>query len=237
VVGFPGIYADATWSQDLSGWIRRARPACEPCADNSRKNQSTIDLPPMTAYAPGMESKASSPVAALRRQRKLSQLGLAQEAGVSQATISRLEKGERAPNLQVLAKIARALGVPIREIVEVAALEHLLVDEAPASVYAVCPNPFCERNQLTTSQEGKPRVIFSSGQSYPIDRREEVNFCAQCGTALAKECPSCGKLLQEKSAKFCVRCGTKIYERPTAEEWAKIEEILRSKESDDDIPF
>jgi transcriptional regulator with XRE-family HTH domain len=170
-------------------------------------------------------------IASRRRQKKLSQEGLAQLAGLSQATISRVEKGEGS-TLQVLAKIARALDVPVREIAEESGLQNLFEQSEAEIFYAICPNPFCKKNELILV-DGKPAVSWSSGQFYPMARLQETNFCPSCGTELAKECPSCGKILEEKNARFCIRCGNPIHKRPTPEEWIRIGKLF----SNDDIPF
>ena len=52
----------------------------------------------------------------LRRTRSLTQDGLAKGAGVPRSTIANLESGEGNPSLQVLVKVAQALGVPIDEL-------------------------------------------------------------------------------------------------------------------------
>ena len=56
---------------------------------------------------------------ALREQQGLSQLELAERADVSQGYISALEAGEKKnPGLDVLKRLARALGVPVTELLE-----------------------------------------------------------------------------------------------------------------------
>lgn len=45
----------------------------------------------------------------LRKERKLSQLKLAEKAGIKQAVVSYIETGKREPTLQNLEKIAEAL--------------------------------------------------------------------------------------------------------------------------------
>src|SRR5262249_40573919 len=55
----------------------------------------------------------------LRAQRSLSQLALGKRSGVAQAQISRIEANkQKNPHLDTLAKLARALGVPVRELLE-----------------------------------------------------------------------------------------------------------------------
>ncbi|MEO5669273.1 MAG: XRE family transcriptional regulator [Ramlibacter sp.] len=52
----------------------------------------------------------------LRHTRSLTQDGLARGAGVPRSTVANLESGEGNPSLQVLVKVAQALGVPIDEL-------------------------------------------------------------------------------------------------------------------------
>jgi transcriptional regulator with XRE-family HTH domain len=52
---------------------------------------------------------------ALREAKGMSTRGLAREAGVSTETIYSLEHGKRQPSVTTLSKIARALGVEVRD--------------------------------------------------------------------------------------------------------------------------
>lgn len=55
----------------------------------------------------------------LREERGLSQLALAKKARVAQAYISEMEAGEKKnPGIETLKKLARALGVPVTELLE-----------------------------------------------------------------------------------------------------------------------
>jgi transcriptional regulator with XRE-family HTH domain len=55
----------------------------------------------------------------LREERQMSQAALARKAKVPQGYISALESGEkRNPGLDVLKRLARALGVPVTELLE-----------------------------------------------------------------------------------------------------------------------
>jgi len=55
-------------------------------------------------------------VVALRKRLGMSQRKLAKRSGVSQATLSRLENGERTPTIPDLLKLARALGCAYSEL-------------------------------------------------------------------------------------------------------------------------
>jgi transcriptional regulator with XRE-family HTH domain len=54
---------------------------------------------------------------ALRRRRGVTLAGLAAATGISESTLSRLESGQRRPNLELLLPLARAHGVPLDELV------------------------------------------------------------------------------------------------------------------------
>jgi transcriptional regulator with XRE-family HTH domain len=55
---------------------------------------------------------------ALRESRALTQEALARKAGMSRAYLARLEMGRHDPPLSRLRKLARALGVPVGELLE-----------------------------------------------------------------------------------------------------------------------
>jgi transcriptional regulator with XRE-family HTH domain len=57
-----------------------------------------------------------SKIRAARRRAGLSQAELATKAGISQATLSRIERGEGDPRTNVLEEIARACGVALPEL-------------------------------------------------------------------------------------------------------------------------
>ena len=54
----------------------------------------------------------------LRKQKGVSQLDLALDAGVNRNYLSDLERGERNPSLKVLVRIAEALGVDLSTLVQ-----------------------------------------------------------------------------------------------------------------------
>jgi transcriptional regulator with XRE-family HTH domain len=54
----------------------------------------------------------------VRTRRKLTQIELAKKAGVHEMTISRLERGDRQPSMALLQRLAKALGVPVTELLE-----------------------------------------------------------------------------------------------------------------------
>lgn len=65
-----------------------------------------------------------------RARRRLSQAELARRADVSRYTIVRLESAEYAnPGLELLAKIARALGVPVHQLLRPATVDGRMPDD------------------------------------------------------------------------------------------------------------
>jgi transcriptional regulator with XRE-family HTH domain len=51
-----------------------------------------------------------------RLRRKLTQAQLADKVGVHKITVSRLERGDRQPSMSLLQRLAKALGVPVTEL-------------------------------------------------------------------------------------------------------------------------
>ena len=61
---------------------------------------------------------------ALRKQRGLSQQALADEADISWPTVQRVEAGSQSATLEVLAALAHALGLPLKELVDFTGADH-----------------------------------------------------------------------------------------------------------------
>jgi transcriptional regulator with XRE-family HTH domain len=167
-----------------------------------------------------MESHDGALLAEIRKELKLSQAELAASAGLSQATISRLENSEEwGSDIRVLSKIAKAVNRPLSD----------FLPQTPAypgneHFFALCPNPLCSRNRHSVNEKG-PAVYWQSWSSYPSTEFADVNFCPSCGTELVKECPNCKRRFPAKESRYCIRCGERICKRPTSDEWKAIEEI------------
>lgn len=84
---------------DLSDWL---------CTHWPRSRR----MPPMEP-----EERFSANLRRLRAEKGLSQEELAGRADLHASEISRLERGVREPRLRTLARLARALGVPVGELV------------------------------------------------------------------------------------------------------------------------
>jgi transcriptional regulator with XRE-family HTH domain len=53
----------------------------------------------------------------IRKDREMTQEELAERVGVSLGWISRIERGVNSPNLKLLTKIARTLGVKVKDLI------------------------------------------------------------------------------------------------------------------------
>jgi transcriptional regulator with XRE-family HTH domain len=61
------------------------------------------------------ELKPMRALTQVRRERGLSQQGLADASGVNKATINQIERGRRSPNVETLEKLAEALSVEVAD--------------------------------------------------------------------------------------------------------------------------
>ena len=71
---------------------------------------STKTIPPITVRS---EDQLSSAIRRLRKAQGLSQVDLAKKAGVTQATISRIEQGNKESMIKTIFLILAALGVEL----------------------------------------------------------------------------------------------------------------------------
>ena len=84
-----------------------------------------VEMAKIAAGAPTLPAEelaaylaSPSPLAFWRKRAGLSQKALAEAAGVSQPFLAQIEAGKRAGTVGVLARIARAVGVPIEDLIE-----------------------------------------------------------------------------------------------------------------------
>jgi transcriptional regulator with XRE-family HTH domain len=73
----------------------------------------TKKTPPVSARRASAEYPLGERLRYLRGQRRLSQVQLAKDAQLSQATIAQIESGRKEPSLQALRQLARALDIEI----------------------------------------------------------------------------------------------------------------------------
>lgn len=88
----------------------------------------------------------------IRKSRSLSQAVLAKISGVPKSTINHIESAQSSPSIDVIEKLAQALGVSIEELLSVPAADVALVepDELPVvrslpgvgSIRRILPDPF-----------------------------------------------------------------------------------------------
>lgn len=82
---------------------------------------------------------------ALRQQRELTLAELAEATGISVSTLSRLESGQRRPNLELLLPLARAHRVPLDELVGAPATGDPRIHPRPISRYGMTILPLSRR--------------------------------------------------------------------------------------------
>ena len=172
-----------------------------------------------------MECMIQDIIVEARKKKRISQDDLAKKAGVSQATISRIESGDIEVGLQMASKVARELDLELREIIPEQRLDEIFGHHLAEHFFsAFCPNPFCDDNSLSSAEQSL--VIWASGDSYPMERYEKVNYCPSCGEDLIKACPNCTLQLEKIGVRFCIACGETITDRPTSKELVRIGEVL-----------
>ena len=182
-------------------------------------------------------------IARLRKRRKFSQSALAFRSGTSQATVSRVEASEQPPaDTKLISQLALALDVNVTDLLAGMSVPSALLSSGQEDFYAFCANPFCDSNQTERNPDGTCVVAWNSSQLHHASVYDETNYCVRCGEDLVKSCPSCGKRLKKAGTKFCATCGAVVANRPTKDEWKKIEELHPKKKGkfddmEDDIPF
>lgn len=115
----------------------------------------------------------------LREASQLSQKALAEQSGVPRPTIAHLESGQANPTLSVAIKVARALGIPLDDLVD--------PGEAPIRVLSskTLPterSPRLRRVQLVQASSGRDggaeRVIFKLGGRIKLEPRGAAEVLA-----------------------------------------------------------
>lgn len=173
-------------------------------------------------------------IARLRDTAQMTQKGLAEKAGLSQSTISKLENSlTDDASLGDLGRISAALNTTLKELLSGTKLADVLGESGEYVFHAFCPNAMCPSNKVVWRNDA-PGIIWKSWQSFLISEFAVVNFCERCGERLVKDCPSCGSFLRSPNGKWCVTCGARIHARPTDKEW---DEINRAAQPGSDIPF
>lgn len=140
------------------------RPARSAAAEPPAPVKAPVagDVPPVGDVAD--EASDLTPIVGLnlkrfRAERGLSLERLAKASGVSRAMLGQIELGQSTPTINVLWKIARALGVPF----------SALISQASSPVATVM---HAARARILRSRDGG----FSSRALFPMDRPRNVEF-------------------------------------------------------------
>lgn len=137
----------------------RAVPEGPPRPANSREAASPLDVQSGAAASSDMTPLVGSNLRALRKERALSLEGLAQRSAVSRAMLGQIELGQSVPTINVLWKIARALGVPFSALITTRGTSHTTV--LPLA-----------RARVLSSHDGS----FRSRALFPADGPRSVEF-------------------------------------------------------------
>ena len=101
---------------------------------------------------------------ALRQQRRMTLATLSASTGISVSTLSRLESGQRRPNLELLLPLARAHRVPLDELVGAPATGDPRVHLKPTTAYG--------RTVIPLTEQAGPLQAFK--MVLPVSRSEQV---------------------------------------------------------------
>jgi|SoiMethySBSTD1v2_1073268.scaffolds.fasta_scaffold06314_13 transcriptional regulator with XRE-family HTH domain len=143
-----------------SAAAQKRAPKASASRDRARKKPAVVEA----EAAPPDESSDLTPAVGSNLRRFRSDQGLTLEklatlSGVSRAMLSQIELEQSTPTINVLWKIARALGVPF----------SALISQPTTSAVTVLP---ASRARILLSQDG----TFSSRALFPFDRARSVEF-------------------------------------------------------------
>lgn len=125
----------------------------------ARKPADDEEAAPTSEVCPDLTPVVGANLKRLRGERDLSLEKLARASAVSRAMLCQIELGQSAPTINVLWKIARALGVPF----------SALISQQSAPGTTVMP---AARAKILRSHDG----AFSSRALFPRDRARTVEF-------------------------------------------------------------
>ncbi len=138
-----------------------------------------------------------------RRAAKLSQSVVAEEVGCHQPALSAFEQGDCTKlGDDAVEKLSKKFGIdidlakPVSEVAASSVQRH--GSFVPGSGF--CPNPRCPTNR-PYQVEGHDHFNPDRLMADPVGGR----FCAMCGEALERKCPSCGAPVNDGG--FCSLCG------------------------------
>jgi transcriptional regulator with XRE-family HTH domain len=139
-------------------------------APRGRRAATEPDAPPAAPSPGDMPPSVGDALRRLRSERGLSLEKLAKASGVSRAMLGQIELGQSTPTINVVWKIARALGVPF----------SALLGQQGSSTLTVMP---AARARLLRSRDGS----FTSRALFPADLPRHVEFYELHLAPLAEE--------------------------------------------------
>jgi rhodanese-related sulfurtransferase/transcriptional regulator with XRE-family HTH domain len=135
-------------------------PKSEPKAQTTKSASAPKDAPPVEAIPDiALDAVVGQNLRALRTERSITLDGLAQRAGVSRTVLGQIELGKTAPSINVVWKIAQALGVPF---------STLLAGPAKSETTVLRRG----KAKRLTSADGR----FTSRALFPLDEPRTVEF-------------------------------------------------------------
>jgi transcriptional regulator with XRE-family HTH domain len=165
-------------------------------------------------------------IAALRKERGMTQVQLAEELGVTQKSVSRWETGKNMPDLSMLQVLASELNISVPELLDgkKADAEPKNIDEAIGQVIDYSAQMkrhsvfrLKDVNYITGVIIALSVVLlavgsFENAQTIPLLIFSLV-VIAFIFRSLFGRCPSCGKRLPftVRTLKSCPHCGGQIY--------------------------
>lgn len=140
-----------------------------------------------TRYTPQAEESLAAYVLRVRKALNLTQLELADAAGIHGRSVGKIERGLTVKiNRRTLQGLALALGVPT---------EYLEAVSRGEEVKQVQGIKFC------------PQCWNPGAAVDPMWSNLKAKFCYLCGTPIRANCANCGELVLSLRHRFCPVCG------------------------------
>ena len=139
-------------------------------------------------------------IRAARKAAKLSQDVVAEEVGCKQPALSMFEQGDGTKiSEEAVVKLAKKFGISLDAPSSAGEdAQSVVASSVPAAGF--CPNPNCPTNHAYLV-DGLEYRRPDRAAADPVGGR----FCAMCGEALVKKCPSCGASVHDGAV--CSFCG------------------------------
>ena len=142
-------------------------------------------------------------IRAARRKAKLSQEIVADEVGCHQSALCMFEQGDGTKlSSEIVGRLAEKFGISLESESKAPDSEAspLPIDLGFSVGSGFCPNPRCPANH---AYKVDGRCFYKPDRSAadPVGGK----FCALCGEALSRKCPTCGAPVHDGG--FCSFCG------------------------------